>query len=594
MGVMLLVLIAPFLIYVQANGGVTPYFHDRIATARHLDAGNRQDVWFDPLTPGPSQWFFMAPPPPARVHVDWRPDVSPDVRMALEERYSLTDPLAPKQQLYEYELKDTSPATLTALIADPKAAEVKDIPAVIVVEWHASADPERRRELEGRYHLRNPRPNPDDASGRSSVYDIVDVSKANLLELDADAHLRRREPPRAATAAPSSEGASAPVVRIQWRTDLGDAERAGLEQTYRLEDATPGRNRWEYALTDVSRANVQRLVEDAHVYDTGLIHRDTYRPMEETWWTTAQRGIAPLRLRISPALLNVHNAGVWLYYVSYALPLLVLAALAVVLLRGASLAALPRETAMVLVVAAMMAVANLALLRRLGYFSDHVGMATLFGAFVLGRTLTGPRHRTVVGALSAVAAGVLLAVTVVSTVTYASPIGVVRTIRLGNGVTGAWDRGVQLFRSYSVSPPIDEYAPPNSVGGRAVIRYIYECTRPDDRIWLLSDLHTFPYYTERRIIGHPYWDKGFLNTPEYQQKILERIDGERVPLVVQLGGGRPLAYLEPYTQIYEYAARRFSQHYTAADDSGAVFWISTDSRRQPTGTYERLGLPCFR
>jgi hypothetical protein len=230
----------------------------------------------------------------------------------------------------------------------------------------------------------------------------------------------------------------------------------------------------------------------------------------------------------------------------------------------------------------------------MGYFSDHVAMASVFGAWMLARGFAAARGRTPIGMLAGATTVAVLIAAVTATVTSSSPGDLVRTIRLDQGLSGPLVRGAQLARGYGVMPPIDGYAPPASTGGRAVIRYLYECTRPADRLWILSDLHTFPYYAERRIVGHMYWDRGLLNTPEYQQKIIAQLEREQVPLAVELGHSRPFAGLQAYGALYDYATRRFTHHYTATDDDGSEFWISTDSRRMPTGTYERLGLPCFR
>jgi hypothetical protein len=159
-----------------------------------------------------------------------------------------------------------------------------------------------------------------------------------------------------------------------------------------------------------------------------------------------------------------------------------------------------------------------------------------------------------------------------------------------------WPESVRAFQGWNTSPPIDEYAPRGVTGDRALIRYIYECTRPDDRVWVLSDLFTWPYYTERRVVGHIYWATGIFASPDYQRKTIERVDTQEVPLIVGLGGNRPLQYFERYPIVHEYVARRYPTHYSIPGDSGRgeVFWLLTDSRRKPTGTYQQLGLPCFR
>jgi hypothetical protein len=66
--------------------------------------------------------------PAPRVRVLWRPDVSHEQRTTLEETYLL---LNPRDQLPEgsvaYDLLDTSPANIRAIVLDPAIADTNDI-----------------------------------------------------------------------------------------------------------------------------------------------------------------------------------------------------------------------------------------------------------------------------------------------------------------------------------------------------------------------------------------------------------------------------------------------------------------------------------
>jgi hypothetical protein len=71
-------------------------------------------------------WFTYEPAP--RVRILWRPDVTAEQRAALERRYLLLDPrdLLPEGSL-AYDLLDTSPANLRAIVADPAISDTNDI-----------------------------------------------------------------------------------------------------------------------------------------------------------------------------------------------------------------------------------------------------------------------------------------------------------------------------------------------------------------------------------------------------------------------------------------------------------------------------------
>ena len=152
-----------------------------------------------------------------------------------------------------------------------------------------------------------------------------------------------------------------------------------------------------------------------------------------------------------------------------------------------------------------------------------------------------------------------LVVVTLATTTYASPLGVASLAGMNDG--GIWSKSVRLFQTCSTSPPIDAYAPRWTTGDRGLIRYIYECTRPDDRVWVLSDLFAFPYYAERRVVGHIYWKDGMLANPEFERRMIEKVDSAEVPIIIGLGGPGPLAYLESYPLVHQYVAQRYLNHY---------------------------------
>ena len=545
-GLVLVLLLSPYLLLIQVNEGIVPYIRERLQIARQLDAAGRSSVWFNVDSTAPSHWFRIDPPGLARVVVDWKPGVTPDTWRALEQRYSLTNGVDPKNRLYEYFLTDVSRDNLTALITDSRIVDKRGI--------------------------------------STSFREMADDSKA-LSEVVATAQPPSNAPPAARAS-----------VSVQWNLALGEVDRAALERQYGLIDPTPERNQWQYDLTDVTTNNIRAIVQDPHVYDTGMLHRDTFRPMEESWLARVQRSVPLLRISIAPRYWHPVNAAVCLYYVSFALPFIIFAMLGVDRLRGRRREGMPNAAAKMFAGAMMMAVANQALLRKTGYFADHADVAVVLGAFVIASAIGAPRKRSARGFVRIAVVCIALLLSVYATITYVPPDRIVSAAGLNDGLRGAWDKGVRALRGYATSPPIDDYAPPGTIGDRGVLRYLYACTRPDDRIWLLTETYSVPYYTERRVVGHIYWGMGFLATPEYQRRTIERVDKEEVPFIVSFGGARPLEYLEAYDLVHEYASRRYTTRYAIPEDKterGLTIWLLTDGRRQPTGTYELFGLPCF-
>lgn len=547
-GVFLVLWLAPFLGLVQTYEGLVPYFQSRLAVFGRSDSMSRQPVRFSVDPTAPSYWFRIEPPQPARVFVEWKPEVSPGNRVELEHKYALTDGKDPRRRLYEYYLTDVSRPTLLALLTDSRIIDRRGLITVRGASVRGSRVPDEP--------VANERP-PSDA-------------------------------PLAARAR----------AAIQWSPTVTDADRVALERQYGLLDPEPGRNRWEYTLTRVNSNNIRAIVDDGHVYDTGMIDRTLYRPMEESWVARMQRSNPLFRIRIAPRYVRSYNAGIALYYVSFALPYALFIMLIADAVRGVRRGRMPNAPEKIFAAAVMMAVVHVALLRRMGYFADHVAVAAVMGACLFGHAFSRPGAAPPQARIfSKVAACVILLFVTFATLTYATPVDVASRAGMDQGVRNVWDKSVRAFRSLSVSPPIDEYAPRDARGDKALIRYIYECTRPDDLLWLISDLFTFPYYTERRVVGHIHWMNGLLMTPAYERRTIETVDKQEVPIVLSVGARRPLEYLEPYPLLHEYVAKRYTSQYAIPEDKtqrGGLFWLLTDGRRKPTGTYELLGLPCFK
>lgn len=547
-GAALLVLTGPYLALIQANEGIVQYVLARLSIARQFEAapGVSRKQAFTIDETAPTHWLRIDPPRPARVRVDWKPGVTAATRMELERRYSLDDGVHPKKRLYEYFLTDTSHGTMLALINDSRIVEKRGVTAS-----YRGTD-----------------------EGTKVLSDIV----AEPVSADDPPEARAR-------------------MVIRWSADVPDAQIAALERQYGLLDPTPDRTTWEYTLADVGTTNIRAIVEDPRVYDTGLIDRSAFRPMEESSLIRLQRALAPLRLSIAPRYWHPLNAAVLLYYLYYALPLMVIVLLVRDRVRGRPPSGLPNASAKMLAAAVLMTAVNLALLRKLGYIADHGHTAAVLAAWIAGRSFTAPRTRPLAAAWPVGAGTTLLLVWLFASVTYVSPVTAAATAGFNDGMRGVWDKGVRSFRALATSPPIDEYAPPGTTGDRGLLRYLYECTRPDDRIWLLTETHPVAYYTERRVVGHIFWSLGFLASPEDQRRTIARVEKEEVPLVVSFGGDGPLSNLKAYDLVRDYVARRYTRRHAIPEDKaerGLPIWLLSDGRREPSGTYELFALPCFK
>ena len=120
----LVVLVAPYALFLQVNGGLTDAVDQMLTYADR--EGARTKIGTMPtgmlsevrLTPLP-------PPPPDRVQIRWTPE-SDNTRAALESRYTLHDGVPqgePAERIWRYEIDDASRDNLRALVNDPAIAD---------------------------------------------------------------------------------------------------------------------------------------------------------------------------------------------------------------------------------------------------------------------------------------------------------------------------------------------------------------------------------------------------------------------------------------------------------------------------------------
>jgi hypothetical protein len=571
-------------------------------------------------------WTMKDGPDGEWLTLMWVDSVGDEERRRLEEQYGLV--LAEGEPgpgaVLTYDVRDRSTENITAIMRErlvvpdavvgtwpviqPVVARLREPPEVgprVAVRWRDGVTASERIDLERQYQLVNPVQDTDDPNWFG--YHVVDYSDANITALVLD----DRVDDTGRLGGGAVEGTfvvrdDIPLpgspLRVTWAPDVTDDERLMLEARYQLVAANRSAGMWEYALTDTSETNIRALLGDSRVAETSGIDVERRRPEGESWWASLGRDVPAFRVALLPRLVHAQNAGVWLYYVVSGLPWLVLALIGWDRMRGHARTGMAREIPKMVTLAVMMAVTHYALMRKLGVVADHANVAMVFGAWWLGRVFPGSSDgpgpsrpwRTRAAAVAAVG---VLAVSAAAIWTYAGIPTVFASTGLSSGVETAWARSVAKFSAWSASPPIDGYAPVDATGDRALLRYFYACTTPEDRLWVTSDMYTTPYYAQRKIVRHIFWGNGFQNSPEIQRKTLELLEREPVPLIIGVGGARPLQYLEDYDILHSYASERYTEVHAVLQDSlnreGTVIWLSVDNRRTPTRTYEPLGLPCF-
>jgi hypothetical protein len=167
-------------------------------------------------------------------------------------------------------------------------------------------------------------------------------------------------------------------------------------------------------------------------------------------------------------------------------------------------------------------------------------------------------------------------------------------IALENG--GLLARVATAFDVQSTLPPIDVYAPLDSTDERLIVRYVYECLDPDDRVWETSQWFPLPYQSQRRAVEHLYWRLGFRH--QFDADFAARLQqGVKPPLIVIREVDEPLQAFARYPATQEIVRREYepitSPRFERFRETVDV-QLMKHKDRPATSTFEPLDLPCFR
>jgi hypothetical protein len=121
-----LLVIAPFLVFVQATIGLPWYLSDLVPGAQvSIDARfNKLPFAVDRTRP----WVVVDPPADRRISVRWKPDLDPATRARLETVHRLTNPIADRSpNTWSYAVTDESRPAIRALVDDPAVEDTNGI-----------------------------------------------------------------------------------------------------------------------------------------------------------------------------------------------------------------------------------------------------------------------------------------------------------------------------------------------------------------------------------------------------------------------------------------------------------------------------------
>jgi len=128
LGAMAFALVAPYLVFIQLNGGLVEHFQSfvRYATQTASRTAYRPvDMSLDWSQPFVTRVPTLRDGP--RINVRWVPGMAPAQRAAREEALGLVEPEPIRADVVKYALLDSSPARLAAIVTDAAIADTSGI-----------------------------------------------------------------------------------------------------------------------------------------------------------------------------------------------------------------------------------------------------------------------------------------------------------------------------------------------------------------------------------------------------------------------------------------------------------------------------------
>jgi hypothetical protein len=253
------------------------------------------------------------------------------------------------------------------------------------------------------------------------------------------------------------------------------------------------------------------------------------------------------------------------------------------------IASIWRRSIPVVVLSALSLVAVLGLMRKEGQASE---VATLWIPLFVWMV----RDSRWIGRAALIAVGVVGCAAVLTVTSAAEELPQIAT---GGG--GLLHRARNAVAFHMTTPPIDAYAPADpedSSDGRLVIRYLYECLEPGDRVWETAMWFPVTYYAQRRPVWHLHWDHGLKHDEGSETQFLAWIANQSAPVIITHSSGDLLEPFRWYPRVRQYVTANYreitSARFEAYRAEGNKLRLLADTRRAPNGRYAPLDLPCFR
>jgi len=305
--------------------------------------------------------------------------------------------------------------------------------------------------------------------------------------------------------------------------------------------------------------------------------------------SVASARVLTLPFTAAGGVLNPANAMAWLYYTTVLVPVV---AVVVLLFQWRRSRMDPAERITIAAAIVVSLIIHQTLMRESpdSRLPDVAGPTFVLAAWVTATVVRAAQRRM------RLIAGVTVSLLWLATLWSATTFGETGERLTATGVRAGQASTVERFRLVSQwmqMRPIDYYAPPGSIGVRALTRYVLECTRPADRILAGSFEPQIFFYAERAFAGGlPYLKGGWHESREAQQLTVERMRRQRVPIV--LINVATEAEVRGFSIVYQYIQDNYRETARANFGGGPDYAVLVKRDLTPRGTYASFDLPCYR
>lgn len=376
-------------------------------------------------------------------------------------------------------------------------------------------------------------------------------------------------------------------IHVRWADEIDDAAREARQGKYGLTkpDRVEGPT-WSYSPSDERPETIRALLNDPAVADTHGIDRPrSALAVRELWYERLRRWFPPLRTHFLPGVFDADNALGWFYYMTVLLPFAALMMLIVLLWRQQ----IARPEAAVVAMAILLSCIVVQTLVRGSpdsRLADVSSPICVIGAWVASRCLIAGRRRLT---LPAIAALFLVSTWSIGTDAHTGDALITSRILTGPaGIAWKWDQVSERLKAR----PISNWERTDS-GVRGLGRYVFECTEPFDRVlvaWFAPEIF---FFGERGFAGGQVYLRARWHASELDQRLtIERMQQERVPIVLVREDQEP-EYRTGFPLVHSYVQQRYKLA-PASSDQIRGYQVYVDRQIAPSGTYDQLGLPCYR